>query len=375
VSGVPDQNAGSSFVQCYQQTVSLSTPGQLDTWEGEIYFYTDPSCFGCCNVRDTDNTDSAVRLFPNLNLAAGGTTVEDAWTTLLNNAERWRCAYYGVTVQLDAPALANQGTFVAAQYCVKPMFWGNMQHAHQNGQSYQYRKLVRYDANDTAEYDTCMQMPGAFTGPAKGGCYMPLKLDSNHAEWHDQNDLVFDASRWGAAAEYIEEPITNLTTNGLYPGLVSPYWTSGTWTLGGDLHLLPCTSGVGCVCFRGVSKDATIRLTFRVGFELCVQPGSLLAPNLHATPAYDRTAIDTYFAIAREMKDAYPAEYNDFGKLWDVIKSIASRVAPVVKALPFGEHIVNVGRAVGAVGDAIARRKVKKAKPPPRKEPKAPKRR
>jgi len=50
-------------------------------------------------------------------------------------------------------------------------------------------------------------------------------------------------------------------------------------------------------------------------------PGTQYSPLQIPSPQYDPVALNTYFEISRGLKDAYPADYNSLGKLWDVIKS------------------------------------------------------
>jgi hypothetical protein len=46
-------------------------------------------------------------------------------------------------------------------------------------------------------------------------------------------------------------------------------------------------------------------------------------------------ALDAYYAISRELKDAYPADYNDLGKIWDVIKKAAVNTLPLLRHVPY----------------------------------------
>jgi len=105
---------------------------------------------------------------------------------------------------------------------------------------------------------------------------------------------------------------------------------------------------------------------WRVGFEIQANPSSSLSPYLHLSPAYDPVAIADYFRISRELKDAYPADYNDLGKLWDVIKRVASFALPVISGMgPIGAMIGTAGggliSGVDAIRGAVAARKAKKA--------------
>lgn len=67
-----------------------------------------------------------------------------------------------------------------------------------------------------------------------------------------------------------------------------------------------------------------------MGFEYQAQPGSIFTPLLKSPLPADHQALRVMHAISREMKDAYPASYNDFGKLLNVISSAASGLAPML---------------------------------------------
>jgi len=72
------------------------------------------------------------------------------------------------------------------------------------------------------------------------------------------------------------------------------------------------------------------------------------------SPLYDPVALAAYHRINRELKDAYPVDFNDLGKLWDVIKSAAKVVLPVIGSLgPVGAAVSTVGGSAIAGVEAI----------------------
>jgi hypothetical protein len=96
-----------------------------------------------------------------------------------------------------------------------------------------------------------------------------------------------------------------------------------------------------------MSYQSNLTLVFRAGYELQCQPTSTYSSYLRLSPPYDPIAINDYYAISRELKDAYPSDYNDWGKLWNVIKSAARTVIPFVRGLG------PIGAGVAAVGDLL----------------------
>jgi hypothetical protein len=77
---------------------------------------------------------------------------------------------------------------------------------------------------------------------------------------------------------------------------------------------------------------------------------------------HDQVALDTYFAIARELKDAYPADYNDLGKIWDAISAASKKALPFLKKVPGFSIPANLIGGVVTAGDWM--RKAGKTPPP-----------
>lgn len=354
VVGVPDQTSLATTVMNYQQLSSVSAPISGKTWEMELHVFSDPTVFASVYGRCTDGSNSFYRIIHNTGLGVSVATAVAAWTA---QAERWRCCYNGTTCYLNAPALSNQGSCVAAQHPVVPLHLGALTTSTQCTA----RQVVKFQANDLPAFDNCMALPNAYTGHARDGCYMPLRLDSNHAEWHTSNDQVTDASNWVATA--VSQPIatTSVLTGGLYPGLAGLYVNTGSWF--GSEHLLPCSSNCGTICFRGLSDTATLDFAFRTGYEIIVQPGSSYVPFVKMSPGFDPLAINNYYMISRRLKDAYPAEYNDLGKLWDVIKGAAKIVDPLLGMVPGGQYIRGAGRLVGSLVDGVRKKKAAQQQP------------
>jgi hypothetical protein len=69
------------------------------------------------------------------------------------------------------------------------------------------------------------------------------------------------------------------------------------------------------------------------------------------SPETDQMAIDSYFRVVRCLKDAYPASYNDIGKLWDTISGIAKQALPYINAV--APQVGNVAGRVLRLGDSI----------------------
>jgi hypothetical protein len=94
-----------------------------------------------------------------------------------------------------------------------------------------------------------------------------------------------------------------------------------------------------------------------------VSPSSTLSPQLKLSPPYDPVALTTYFSVVRELKDAYPADYNTTGKLWGVLKQALNSLDPVISVMPGNKVIKPLVTAGVQAGDVlVARRKKRKQK-------------
>jgi len=348
VAGVPDQSAAFSVMANYQQTNNIgSLSGFQGPWSCQIYVFNDPTVHACFYAADSAGAVAAGCIVNQ----QWGNTVSAATDAFIAQNEAWRGVYYGCTVQLDCTSLTNQGTVAACQSIAKPIDLGHVNYAGSTPTT--YPRVVRFQDADTPEYVQALQMPDCYIGKAVDGVYLPLRLDENHQRWHTiSEDYSMDATstNWTISGRQIVPALATMGVSGLYPNLANAYFTT-VWN--GDVHLLPCSKFVGTIAFENLHEDAALRLIFRSGYELMVQPGTIQTPFQKPSIEHDPEATDAYFAIRRKMKDAFPASYNDEGKLWSVIKSVAGALSPLVGAIPYiGPGLVMAGKAFGKAVDA-----------------------
>lgn len=355
VTGVPDQTSCPTTFLNWQQQATVTNPSQ-GVWEATITFFADPSVFAHVVTTAPDGTGVVAYNIINTAYDGIGLPVQIAAENFLHSGfTRWRLGYAGLTVHCDGPSLANQGSVVAGQATVEPEVGLALV---MDPQFVAPHKGVHYNTlQDQPTYSRLLSLPNAYTGLAKDGVYMPLRLDSNHAQWHSMNDQVFDLT------------CLPIGVPGGYQLPVAPQ--RGTWPyhdidvvyqdavgIHGTSHLLPMVPTFGTIAFKNLGPEVNLNLSFRVGCETQVAPSSSYMPYVRVSPAYDPTALSTYFRISRELKDAYPADYNDLGKLWSVIKGAASVIAPFAKSLPFGGLITGAAGSLGSLIDkSLAMRK------------------
>lgn len=335
----------------YQSTFTLQPQaGATGTWSWEAALLPNPINFMWAATHDS--VGNTAGNFMNTQITGAGPV--DKLLTLLNMAKAWRLTYAGVTCYQDGPDLANQGTIVACQAPVRPALMNPA--VYHNGDCIAGAHLEVYAETDIPDYTNMQSMPNAYFNKSREGLYMPLRLEKPLA-WSGPQDLTIQSQvltggafdlRWGACplantAAFCRFPHANIanayvTDAGGVPasGILAegiPAMLNGTW---------------GKMAARNVAVTTQFSFFVRMGIEIQVQPGALYTTELKMSPAYDPLAIEQYYQISRNLKDAYPADYNDLGKIWDVISGLAKTLAPALAVVP------GVGPALAAGIPAVA---------------------
>lgn len=380
VRGIPDHSAVPSLCMNYQTTYTISPQADWtqDTWEFDMALLPHPIAFGWINTRPTGAPLSG-HTYTVLNSQLDGVTHANKAETFASLVERWRLAYCAVSVYQDGADLNNQGTMVVAQVPCEPVqfVYTGYDLAVRNS-LYGYPPVQFWD-RDKPDFEASQGMPNAYFGRSKEGAYVPLKLTETCQEWSSARDVVYYS--YGA-----EEALPALPTNIELPTVgadaIFPFGDGEdaggallnglTIAIGnsidhGALGKYPYVSGeptfdmlngtMAHISARNLAKSTSYSFFFRVGLEIQVKPNSALAPQMKLSPPYDPVALDSYFAIARELKDGYPVDYNDRGKLWGVIKQAASVALPMLNmAGPYGKAAATLGMGALALGDSIQNR-------------------
>jgi len=380
VRGIPDQSAIPSVFMNYQTVATISAPAGIastQTWQVDAQLMPHP--VGFCSGIATTSDGHTGGPFEILNSQLVGTTHTACAVNWFAQFVRWRLAYAAVTVYQDGPDLANQGTIVVCQKPVQPLRTNpaNIPVSAANPYVMTMPHAFTMGTFDSPNYIYSQGMPNAYFGRSRDGAYVPLKLTRTHQEWHSAADWTFQLCSGTriapGATSYcpgtvVPADAASATTGGFYPFLTfnDLHVNTGDGNLYGDVTSEFCNDVWADISTRNLAPTTSLSLFFRMGFECQVYPGTTLAPQMKLSPPYDPQALDAYFQVARELKDAYPADYNDLGKIWDVISSAAKAVLPVVAAIPgFGPIASAVGGGVVSAGDAI-RSAVSKASEPAR---------
>lgn len=357
VRGIPDESASPSLLMNYQATYTMQPQsGSVGNWGFDATLLPHPCVF--MSYSETDNLGTVNGNF--LNPQLDGPTADVKYTEFLLLAQRWRLAYMSVTIYQDGPDLANQGTIVVAQTPVQPQKfnWGCTAQLGPAQVNMVGPHLVRYSDEDKPAVNTIMSMPNAYFNKSKEGAYVPLKLTHSCQKWRSDADRI-------VPLQFIPPALINPTgVTGLQTITGAADWpfydSVGAWMdpatgLSGGSALSPMLNDCFAhICARNLAVTTNYSFFIRMGLEIQVHPGSILAPHLRLSAPYDPLALREYFAIARELKDAYPADYNDLGKIWDVISSAAKTVAPFLSGVPvLGPALATALPAVANLGDGI----------------------
>lgn len=362
VRGIPDQSALPSLCMNYQSTFTLSPEaGATGTWSFDATMVPHPLCF----LSYTRNTSVGTSVGTLLNSQIDGVTHNTKYLAWKQLAQRWRLAYMSVTVYQDGPDLANQGTIVVAQPPVAPLkrsfSWCR---AAFGGPLESIPPSCEWTAEDKPDFTRSQAMPNSYFNRSREGAYVPLKLTETCQDWVSEGDEI-------TVTEFTpgQTPGVNYTAVKALASadiLTYPFYDLANARLDGAGHLVgqatspPLSGNWAHISARNLAVTTSYSFFVRCGIEMQVSPSSTLSPQLKLSPPYDPVALSTYFAIVRELKDAYPADYNTTGKLWGVIKQALNALDPVISIMPGGRVAKPLIAAGTIVGDAVVARRQKR---------------
>jgi len=363
VHGIPDESSVPSLFMNYQSVYTVGpAAGATGTWFMDGQLIPNPLSFGACAIHDSVGG----RFLEFVNTQVEGADHYARLASFLGQFARWRLAYAAVTIYQDGPDLANQGTVVVCQKPVDPARYNVAVLGSTATGSYGMHHAFHMEAADLPDFNRSQAMPNSYFGKSREGAYIPLKLTRTHQTWHSHRDLTLQAT--SATMTSYDTPVggklhlssnTSDESTGLYPFLsmndCHQYIdTGGSAYVEGSLTSDFCNENWADFSFRNMAVTTSLSMFFRFGFEVQVPPTSNMAPHLHLSPQCDEQAIRAYFAISRELKDAYPAEYNDLGKIWNVISSVAKAIAPALSFIPGVGPLLSAGVTMGAnAGDRL----------------------
>lgn len=381
----------------YQTVYTISpSEGATGTWSINGQLIPHPICFGAFDVRDS----VGARTLEALNSQLSGVGHAAKFNAFQSEFTAWRLAYASVTIYQDGPDLANQGTIVVCQKPVDPLRM-NVDSTLTAFPIYAARHHAFHMMSaDYPTYETSQAMPNSYFGKSKEGAYIPLKLTRTHQTWHSHRDLTYQMNSCGhpyydvetvangTAGQVVLASDVAVSTTGFYPfaSLNDVHYYAGaevrskermkattssggvgapsTDYIVGDVTSEFCNENWADFSVHNMATTTSLSFFFRFGFECRLQPTSMLSPQLKLSPCEDEVALNAYFQIAREMKDAYPADYNDLGKIWDVISGIAKGISPFLTLIPgIGPILAGAVPTIASVGDSIRKAATRSKQP------------
>lgn len=309
---------------------------------------------------------------PTLSPDSAGSTCEKLTNDWGDLCQSWRMVYTSCTLELDAPALANQGSIVAGQL---PMASSVFNYS---APPLCYPHVFDFNyANNQCDFRSLVAKPAAYSGLAHDGCYMTLRMDPK-SPWVNSRETMFITSGVYNQSRYFTLPTTTLpngTTFPFFDALASPNAAIAVFgtpaTLNGSQLQMLGQKNFGRMSLVNISTTASLFIRVRWGVEMMVSPNTILSPSVRPPSRMDEQAMSAYALIAGDMQDAYPASYNSFGKLGSVIKGIWNTVGPTItNALGLIPHPIAQGLSsgLGLIGKLTGAANV--SRPQQRKKPK-----
>lgn len=354
VRGIPDCSSVPSVLMNYQSTFTLSAQaGATGTWSFDAQMIPHP--VGLLSAIRTDSISTTPVEFLNSQLA--GATHAAKMSSFCQQFKRWRLAYMGVTVHQNGPAMSDQGSIVVCQPPVSLVSHSLCSWFSTTPGLVVARPVASLKLSDRASYENSQTLPNSYLANSRDGVYVPLKLTQTDQKWYSMADSI----SMGLDRAVVDPIYTNdliILPTGPFPTGTGGYYPFLSLA---PAHVPSQTSGVNCdetscplnetwanISVRGASTASSYTFFVRLGLECQCAPGSIMSPQQRISPVYDPEAIRAYYAVSRELKDAYPADYNDLGTLWKVIKDLARKSLPLLKTIP---HPMVQGAAT--VGDLL----------------------
>lgn len=281
----------------------------------------------------------------------------------------WRKTASSITAYMSASAIADQGTVYAAQmerdYVYGIEDFGVLTNPGPGGNLLYRRARVSVPLTET---DMLLIDPKTYTNNARAGCYLPLRLGgpiqgfqklvmcsgapftSQTAAIPAPTDYVYYPYAYGAAvgpntatpAVLVANPvsvqaeISGMDVNGLMaPSAQLPRPVDAQLNNEVVVDFGYDNVATSVIIFRGLDSSASITLKVYDSLEIVPQVASPFKQFVEEPAEFNPLALHFYRHVVRACPDVYPADYNSWGKVWDVIKRVAREVWPVLKpAIP-----------------------------------------
>ena len=357
--GIPDRNTTETVMYNFEGIISVeagSVTGALpnDLVNYQINCYMHPTVFADILVSTTSQPNNIENCRTFLNPQLPNATVYPAlpgtvWgdkvvkTTAdmqaknaywMSQCQHARPIFGSFTLDASASSDNDQGTICCVQQDQTPRETVVLDS--KNGEFIQQKY---YGPEDFATFENSQSMNRAYNGPLREGVYTVCKLNEVPETYVNQTSPV---------------SLVSHTIGGTVAGTSSEASPHLFIAIKNGTPNIPIMSNYCAQIFiRGASPLTSFTLRYRMGFEVkpfVGSPNTVFAKN---SPAYDELAMKMYSRLMLEVqKDGYPANYNMFGWLGNIIRKAAPYVKRAVvggiQGLASGEGLA--GALQGAAG-------------------------
>lgn len=365
--GIPDADSYPCVIMEYEQVINLGSPAAGD-WFAEIYAIPHP--VHPLSVATHSGAVTAYGGLINATLSSGATGYSEYSARFAQLCHSYRMLYHSMTIDLDASALSNKGTIVAAQF---PMARDVLNISIPNPALPTYQvpiHVVRTNWANNFPGSKISQLPGSYSGLAQDGCYMPLKLDPS-SPWVNSHNMhyVLRADQTVALSDtdvnfYNAANLPNASTAGqtfpFFGGVATApasvpctdlWYKVADSQMYGDATIPLQQFNVGLASAYNLDVNARLTVTVRWGVEMRVHPTSVLAPSMQPSCMVDDLAMKAYSDMAATLPWAYPSSYNAENKLATFLKQAWTVVKPALGVLSVLPH--PAAQVIGRVANAL----------------------
>lgn len=270
-------------------------------------------------------------------------------TNLDSKIVAYRTTAQSITCDVIAPAVANQGTITSAQFREMPLTASPCEMDMSSAPPKILQATDVWYYNEAPSHAQLLMGTSAYTAKAVEGFYQPLKLTK--FKWVNVNDAVMFLT--DANVDRVCDSVARNFTLGNYPIYFNALTPDPKVT---EPMSKPSDHTVGLTYIEGTAGNpqVSLRIRLRQVCEIVPKLGGVYAPLAEAPLPPDELCFKMLKEIGGKMKDAYPASYNDWGKIKDKILSIGKGVLkfadPILDVMSF---VPGAGTVVGAIRKGV----------------------
>jgi len=263
--------------------------------------------------------------------------------TLNKDASAFRQSFKGLTIEMDASALFDQGMVTSGQ-------WGTQADVEEfksvfnqalfpNLVDFSPMKHVLLKGIPRNKTDVLGACPNAGDWPAKHGVYMPMRFTQNTHDYKEatgtevQNTSVDPSTTLTSGMPILLYDVNSADNPGTvqYPAnliwdSLNSYGPQGSYyTTAGDIN-----QNLGTCIFSGLHSSAKLSLKTRTGLEFVAVADTTMAAFMSQAPLKDDVALNLVQATQTRLPVVYYAKYNSLGMLLPLIGKAAATILPTL---------------------------------------------